>query len=70
MTVRWDVVEIVCDGAADDRSCPNKRLARGYGPLDEIRQRVARDGWVTGLRRGRDRCPDCAALARNLSAVR
>ncbi len=62
MSVRRDLIEIVCDGPEEPQSsdCPGSLAWTDYGPVSELRARMSRDGWKTRLPGGFDRCPACS----------
>lgn len=59
MSVRKDIVEVVCDGPDRATECPGSRAWTDYGNAVSLRISMAEDGWLTAQRGGLDHCPDC-----------
>jgi hypothetical protein len=59
MSVRADLVEVVCDGLESGACCPQSAAWTDYGTARTLRQRMAEYGWKTALPGGVDRCPGC-----------
>lgn len=53
------IVEVRCNGQIGAAECPDSAAWSDSGTAADLRQRMARDGWDTGLRFGNDRCPKC-----------
>lgn len=65
MSVRLDLVEVVCDGPDPDTDCPDSAAMANYGTAASVRAslRTGGDAWRTGLPGGMDRCAKCRAAA-------
>ncbi len=68
MSVRRDLIEIKCDGPDDETACPDSLAWTDYGTAADLRLRMTKDGWLTGLRGGIDRCEKCMRQAAGVSA--
>ena len=55
-------VELRCDGVdgSDRYACPTEPVFAFTAT--EARESARRDGWLTGLKGGKDRCPRCRDL--------
>lgn len=59
MSVRTDMVEVICDGPEDGDGCPDDAARATYGTALHVRRELREDGWTTAEAGGFDRCPKC-----------
>ena len=61
MSVRHDLVEVICDGPDPGTACPDHAAMTDYGTGSSVRATLRKgdDAWRTGLPGGIDRCSKC-----------
>jgi hypothetical protein len=66
MSVRTDLIEVVCDGPDDQTECPDNAAMADYGTACSVRAvlRTGEDAWRTAIPGGIDRCAKCREQAR------
>jgi hypothetical protein len=64
MSVRRDLIEVVCDGPDSGTDCPDSSAWSDYGTTSDLRSRMKSDGWRTAQPGGIDQCSKCRPPAK------